>query len=171
MKEYEFRLKFSLQDASIDPEVYVEQLGVGGCDDALVGIGQNGRIALDFMRESRSAFEAISTAISDVKNVIPDARLIEASPDLVGLTDVAEILGFSRQYMRKLTLVRGAEFPAPVHEGKSSIWHLAQVLMWLKKNKTYQIENTLLEIAQTNMQVNVEKELASIKPGMRTSLS
>jgi hypothetical protein len=29
MKEYEFRLKFSLQDASIDPEVYVEQLGVG----------------------------------------------------------------------------------------------------------------------------------------------
>ncbi len=100
---------------------------------ALVGIGQNGRIALDFIRESRSAFEAISTAISDVKNVIPDARLIEASPDLVGLTDVAEILGFSRQYMRKLTLVSGAEFPAPVHEGKSSIWHLAQVLMWLKK--------------------------------------
>jgi hypothetical protein len=72
--------------------------------------------------------------------------------------------------MRKLTLVSGAEFPAPVHEGKSSIWHLAQVLMWLKRNKAYQIENTLLEIAQTNMQVNVEKELDSIKPGMRTSL-
>lgn len=170
MKKYEFTLQFSLQDASIDPEVYVEQLGAGGCDDALIGIGQNGRIALEFSREANSAIESISTAISDVKRVIPDVRLIEATPDLVGLTDVAKILGFSRQNMRKLMLGRGAAFPAPVHEGKSSIWHLAQVLMWLKDNKTYQIENTLLDIAQANMQVNAVKESQYIDPGLQVDL-
>ncbi len=170
MREYEFTLKFSLQDASLDPEVYVEQLGAQGCDDALIGIGQNGRIALNFTREASAAFDAISSAISDVKRVIPDAKLIEATPDLVGLTDVAEILGFSRQNMRKLMLASGAAFPAPVHEGKSSIWHLFQVLTWLKDEKTYQIEDTLLEIAQTNMQVNVVKEANNIDPGLQGDL-
>ena len=140
MNEYEFTLKFSLQDASIDPEMYVEQLGTEGCDDALIGIGQNGRIALNFTREANSAFEAISSSITDVKRVIPDANLIEATPDFVGLTDVAEILGFSRQNMRKLMLASGTEFPIPVHEGKSSIWHLFQVLTWLRDRKRYQIE-------------------------------
>ena len=94
MKKYEFTLKFSLQDASIDPEVYVEQLGAGGCDDALIGIGQNGRIALEFSREVDSSIESISTAISDVKRVMPDVRLIEATPDLDGLTDCAKTRGF-----------------------------------------------------------------------------
>jgi hypothetical protein len=170
MKEYEFTLKFSLQDASINPEVYVGQLDAEGCDDALIGIGQNGRIALDFTRESNSAFEAISSAISDVKRVIPNARLIEATPDFVGLTDVAEILGFSRQNMRKLMLASGSEFPAPVHEGKSSIWHLFQVLAWLRDRKRYQIEETLLEISQANMQVNAVKETNNIDPGLQGDL-
>ncbi len=170
MKEYEFTLKFSLQDASTHPKVYVEQLGAEGCDDALIGIGQNGRIALNFAREANSAFKAISSAILDVKRIIPDAKLIEATPDLVGLTDVAEILGFSRQNMRKLMLTNGAAFPAPVHEGKSSIWHLFQVLTWLKDKETYHIEDTLLETAQTNMQVNVAKEAYYIDPGLRSDL-
>jgi len=170
MKEYEFALKFSLQDASIDPEAYIEQLGAEGCDDAIIGIGQNGRIALGFTREANSAFEAISSAITDVKRVIPDAKLIEATPDFVGLTDVAEILGFSRQNMRKLMVASGAEFPTPVHEGKSSIWHLFQVLAWLRDRKTYQIEDTLLEIAQANMQVNAVKESNNIDPGWQGNL-
>lgn len=158
MKEYEFTLKFSLQDTSADPETYIEALGEAGCTDALIGIGVNGRIALDFIREAKTAFEAIFSAIEDVRRAIPGAKLVEATPDLVGLTDVAEILGLSRQYMRKLMLASGSEFPLPVHDGKSSMWHLFPVLSWLKNQ--YQIDESLVEVAKATMQVNVVKEAA-----------
>ncbi len=70
---------------------------LAGCDDALVGVGQPGRIALDFTREARSASEAVLSAIKDVQRAIPGARLIEAGPDYVGLTEVAEMVGVTRQ--------------------------------------------------------------------------
>lgn len=170
MKEYEFTLKFILQDASIGPEIFVERLGAEGCDDALVGLGQNGRIAMTFNREASSAYQAISSAICDVKHVIPDARLIEATPDLVGLTDVAELLGFSRQNMRKLMLGSGGTFPAPLHDGKPAIWHLAKVLGWLKERNKYQIDDALLEVSNTNMQFNIAKEIKEIDPGLQDDI-
>ena len=89
MHEYEFTLKFSLQNAQANPQEYVEPLGKAGCDDALIGIGQGGRIALSFTRESISAYEAVSSAIKDIRTVLPNAKLVEVVPDLVGLTEVA----------------------------------------------------------------------------------
>lgn len=71
MNEYDFTLKFNFQNPQIDPNGYGEQLHESGCDDALIGIGKNGCIALNFVREVSSAYEAISSAISDVKKVIP----------------------------------------------------------------------------------------------------
>jgi hypothetical protein len=62
-----------------------------------VGIGQHGRIALNFIRQSESALDAVSSAIFDIKKAIPSVKLIEATPDLVGLTDVDDILGLSRK--------------------------------------------------------------------------
>ncbi len=59
---------------------------------------------------------------------MPSATLIEAAPDLVGLTDIADIVGMSRQNMRKLMLAHPASFPPPVHEGASSLWRLWEVL-------------------------------------------
>ena len=94
MAEYEFTLKFTLQNAQADPQEYVELLGRNGCDDALIGTGQCGRIGFSFIRESTSAYEAVSSAIEDIRKVLPNARLIEAAPDLVGLTETADLLGF-----------------------------------------------------------------------------
>ncbi|MYE84879.1 MAG: hypothetical protein F4X31_01355 [Gammaproteobacteria bacterium] len=74
MKTYEFTLKFSFPDEDhVDGmDELVERLGEVGCDDALVGTGKAGRLALDFCREAESAFEAVSSAIADVKTAIPD---------------------------------------------------------------------------------------------------
>jgi hypothetical protein len=102
MKPFEFTLKFALPNGELNSEIYVDQLATSGCDDALIGIGQPGRIALQFSREASSANEAIISAIGDVKKAITDAQLTEATPDLVGITDIAELLGFSRQNIRKL---------------------------------------------------------------------
>lgn len=144
MNDYEFTLKFRLPAAAADVEAQLGALAAAGCEDALVGIGQPGRIALDFTRRARTAFEAIAAAVRDVKKAIPGAELVEAAPDFVGLTDIADIVGFTRQNMRKLMLGHAATFPAPVHEGNPSLWHLASVLHWLRESQFRPIGDALL---------------------------
>lgn len=74
--EYDFVLKFKLAESSANANDLVERLGEAGCDDAVVGIGRPGRIALNFTREADSAQQAIISALEDVRRVIPDAELI-----------------------------------------------------------------------------------------------
>jgi predicted DNA-binding transcriptional regulator AlpA len=155
--EYEFELRFKLPKEAADPTEVIESLGRAECTDALVGIGLPGRVALRFTREAGSANEAVLSALRDVKSAIPAAKLIEVGPDLVGLTEVAEILGMTRQNMRKLMLANSAGFPAPVHEGSAVIWHLEPVLQWLK-SKGYGIEERQIDVAQVAMQINLVKE-------------
>ena len=164
MHEYEFTLKFKFSDVSVNPENYIEDLAQAGCDDALIGIGQKGRIALNFNREADSALNALCSAIEQVKSVIPKAQLIEATPDLVGLADIAEVMGYSRQNMRQLMLNNQASFPLPVHEGSSAIWHLASVLDWLKESKSYAIDDSLRDLARATMQLNLSKEALKLDP-------
>ena len=106
----------------------------------------------------------------DVKRAVPSAKLIEAAPDLVGLTDVADVVGLTRQNMRKLMVSYATSFPTPVHEGSSSVWHLAEVMSWLQARGTYQIEQTRLEVALVAMQVNLAKQVRQIKPQVRREL-
>ena len=170
MKTYEFTLKYSLPDSESDVDELVERLGEAGCDDAVIGIGQPGRIALEFARVADSAFDAISSAVTDIKGTIAKAKLIEATPDLVGLTDVADVVCCSRQNIRKIMVSSGGTFPPPVHDGKPALWHLATVLVWLKESKSYQVEDDLLEVASINMQFNVAKEMVVIDRAQRTEI-
>jgi hypothetical protein len=101
--EYEFTLKFALPANHRPIDDLVERLGENGCEDALVGIGQTGRIALDFIREADAAKSAIFSALVAVKTAIPGAKLLEVTPDFVGLSDIADCVGVTRQNMRKLT--------------------------------------------------------------------
>lgn len=158
MADYEFTLKFSLPDADDDPDRHIEALAAAGCDDALIGIGQRGRIALDFTRTAKSALAAITSALRDVRKALPEATLVEASPDFVGLTDVAGFAGFTRQNMRKLMLGNSPTFPAALHDGNPSLWHLADILAWLEDQQGRPIDGALLEIAQATMLLNIAKE-------------
>ncbi|MEA5419887.1 DNA-binding protein [Spirulina sp. CCNP1310] len=164
MKEYDFTLKFSIGNFPIDPDSYVEALYTGGCDDALIGVGKKGYLSLNFIREASSAYDAISTAIADVKNVIPSANLIEAAPDFVGLTDVAKIIGCTRQNIRKLIVESEPRSLLPIYEGTPSIWHLAEILAWLREFKTYSIDDSLMEIAKANMDINIAKSWQKVAP-------
>jgi len=166
MGQYNFTLRFALGQHDADPNQFVDRLFEEGCDDALVGLGRRGHIALDFDREAPTADEAILSALAAVQRAIPNAKLVEATPDLVGLTDIANLMGFSRQYMRKLVVEKGADFPHPVHEGKPAIWHLSTVLSWFENNKTREFDTALAEIARVNMQCNLIKEVAGLDRGM-----
>ncbi|NYH98817.1 helix-turn-helix transcriptional regulator [Cupriavidus plantarum] len=156
--EYTFTLKYQLAEGPRDADSLVGRLGEAGCDDALVGIGLPGRLALAFTREANSADAAVRSALADVRRAVPEARLIEVAPDLVGLTDVAEMIGVSRQNMRKLMLSHPGTFPAPVHEGSASIWHLADVLAWLQAKGSYALTMEALDVARVALQVNLTKE-------------
>lgn len=164
--EYVFTLKYQI--ASEDADELIERLGAAGCDDALIGSGQAGRLALEFTREARNAHAAMLSALRDVKSVLPDSKLIEATPDLVGLTDVADMVGVSRQNMRKLMIGHGTRFPPPVHEGSSALWHLADILGWLREKASYEVDENLIEIAISARQVNIAKE-ARLMPPKRQS--
>lgn len=170
MRTFEFTLKFTLPEEK-SAESYINKLAESGCDDALIGIGQQGRIALQFSREETTASEAILSAIADVKRAIPNGVLIEATPDLVGVTDIAELFGFSRQNMRKLILTYQSTFPSPIHDGKSSIWHLAKVLKWFEQDNRRQIDPSLMEIANTVMQVNLAKESLDLDPNFQSKVA
>jgi hypothetical protein len=161
--DYEFELKFKLAPDDADPDELVERLGEAGCDDALIGTGQPGRIALRFTRAAASAQRAIVSALRDVKKAIPGAHLIEVAPDFVGLTDVAEWVGVTRQNIRKLMLTHAESFPAPIHEGSAALWHLAPVLQWLKSRAGYSIEQRLLDVAHVAMQINLAKETGCLE--------
>ena len=155
MSEYEFTLTFVLPETPPDIDDTVERLGAAGCDDATVGIGRWDRLALAFARQAETAGDAVRSALADVRTAVPDARLVEASPDLVGLSDVAGLLNVTRQNVRKLILACDAPAPVPVHEGRPTIWRLAKVLSWLREEKGYAVRPELLEVARATMQANL----------------
>ncbi|NWN82377.1 MAG: DNA-binding protein [Halomonas sp.] len=157
MTTYDFTLKLAVP-GDLDVETLETRLFEAGCDDALIGVGLKGRLALEFFREAVSAHEAITSAMGDAKCAIPQARLIEVGPDLVGVTDIAERLDFTRQNMRKLLQSHLATFPLPLHEGRASLWHLAEVLDWFQVHQRRKIDAALREVAQVSMQANVARE-------------
>ena len=159
METYDFTLRYALGRHDADPESLVKNLSAEGCTDALVGIGMSGRIAINFTREASSADKAILSA-----------KLIEAEPDFVGLSDIAQLLGFSRQYMRKLVVKKGSGFPPPIHDGKPAIWHLATVLSWFADNERRTINAALFNVARVNMQCNLHKEAAALDQRMTRRL-
>jgi predicted DNA-binding transcriptional regulator AlpA len=168
--EYVFTLKYRLAAEDCDSDEIVERLGEAGCDDATVGVGQPGRIALLFSREAESAFEALVSALKDVKNAVPSARLVEAGPDFVGLTDVAELAGVSRQNMRKLMLNHAIDFPPPIHEGSASVWHLSDILDWLTERGGYDIKADVAEVAKSAKQINLAREARELEPRLNRQL-
>lgn len=163
MPEYDFTLKFKLPNF-YSSEIYVDKLYESGCDDALIGIGKEGCVALNFTRDSVSAYRAISSAIENVKEAIPEAALINVSPDLVGVTDIANLLQCSRQNIRKLMLKDNPQCPPPVYEGAQSIWHLAEILTWLVEHQDYLIKESLIETAKTTMILNLARQCQTIAP-------
>ena len=167
--EYTFTLKYQLAADDRDPAAIVERLGAAGCDDALVGTGVAGRIALEFTREAVSAEAALHSALDDIRRIVSGARLTEAGPDYVGLTDVANMLGMSRQNLRKLMLKHPASFPPPVYEGSASVWHLADLLGWFAE-RGQAVNAALAETASAARQVNLAKDAAQLNPVLLESL-
>lgn len=71
--EYEFTIEFELPCPDEDIDELVEKLGAAGCDDALIGLGTPGQIALKFCREAEFSQLAVESAIREVQKGVPSA--------------------------------------------------------------------------------------------------
>ena len=150
MKEFNFELIFKLVDNQ-DSNEYLDVLFENGCDDATISTGQLGMLCLSFTRE----------AINDVKKAIQSAKLVEATPDIVNISDISSILSHSRQYTRKLFNSKTSSLPAPIHIGNPSIWHLSEILNWLKSlgKQENKINENLFELSHITRQINTKRQL------------
>lgn len=160
MNKYAFSLTFHLPDPRADPEVLLDALYEAGCDDALVGTGVHGTIGLDFQRVASSARRAIESAVHDVMKAVPDAELIEISPDYIGVSEIAELLCCTRQNARKL--VKSTSFPVAMHlSGHASIWRVVDVVDWAMNNGRKRTESDVehfRELAAEAAAMNAERQ-------------
>lgn len=168
-KLFEFNLVFMLPDAAGRAKDYVDALYEAGCDDATIGIAAPGRIGLAFSREAVSAESAIKSAIRDVQKAVKGVRLIEAGPDLVNLSDIADIANFSRQNIQKYASgkIRNVNepFAPPVVTGSPSLYRLFEVCCWLEKNTEVSIDKRVREISRQAAKLNLKIQLERINSG------
>jgi len=170
VSEYDFDLHFRLTAPDEDPESHLGRLLEEECDDSTVGVGRRGHIWLGFGRDAASASEAIFSAIAAVQRAVPGARLLVVGPDLVGLTDVGELLGCSRQNVRQLVFDGEPDPPIAVYSGHTNLWHLADLLTWLREKKRYPVSDELLDLAEVNRQVNLFVESRHIQPAVQDEI-
>jgi hypothetical protein len=158
MANYEFSLKFQLASADEDPARHLEALLDNGCDDATVSMGRPGRIVLDFDRDAESAGDAIASAIADVERAIDGVVLTEIAPDLVNLSDLADLFDCSRQNMRKYASGEArsilAAFPAPAVTAEPPLWHLAEAGPWLRRHTQLAAPDEVFEVAKVAFREN-----------------
>lgn len=159
MATYDFTLTFELPDPETKPEGLVDALFEAGCDDATIGVGRPGLIGIDFSRDAPSAEKAVRSALKSVDRAIPKARLVEAKPDLVNLSDVAEVVGVSRQNVRKYASgeIRSVDvpFPVPSFSGAPPLWHLYEVTDWFLRYTNLRPAKEVVETAHVAFNLNL----------------
>ena len=122
----------------------------------------NGYIALDFDREAPSADFAITTAIENALDAIPGVQLVEVKPDMVGVSEVADIVGCTRQNVR-LHIVGKKSAPAPVHSGRTDIWHLVDLIPFLSENTPLHVPEGSRKVSVVAMQTNLDIQGSRLK--------
>lgn len=123
-----------------------------GCNDALICFyGKS--VYLEFDREAPTLDLAIKSAITDIEGAPVGAKVESVDSALVGLSDIAQLTGLTRQAIALLKDgARGdGDFPCPVQrlKGASPLWDWASVAKWLQENNRLNQYPALYEQAKT----------------------
>jgi hypothetical protein len=130
MKIFEFSVIASGLDPSADD--FESRFYDAGCTDATVSF-QRGHIIIDFARAAKSADEAISSAIENVRSAGATVDRVEPDP-LVSLSEIAARSGLTTAAISLYASgQRSADFPAPVAKvtSRNPLWIWASVASWL----------------------------------------
>ena len=129
--DYEFL--FIVDGVSVD-----DDLAVGVIFDEFDGLltRHRGKHLLDVASEGDSAIDAAHRLVGRLHRELPALRLLRLDPDLVGVSDIAERAGRSRQnvlqWVNGERLQAAPPFPEPEGTvGRSLVWRWAEVNAWL----------------------------------------
>jgi hypothetical protein len=76
--QYQFTLKFRLPASDGDYTELAKRISDAGCGNALVvDFGKPGYLTMEFLREAISAEAALTRALTDMRQAIPDGILTE----------------------------------------------------------------------------------------------
>jgi predicted DNA-binding transcriptional regulator AlpA len=129
--EYEFL--FVVDGVSVDDDGAVAVL-----TDAFDGVlsWNRGLHRLAVSSQGSDALDAFRKLLARITSEVPTLRVLRVDPDLVGVSDIAERTGHSRQNIQQwVNGERNADRPFPSPEGcagRSLIWRWAEVNEWLK---------------------------------------
>jgi hypothetical protein len=123
-EEFEFELVFALPDGEHDPFALSNAVFEAGFEDALVGSGQTGLLAVGIETEGEDAEGAILDAARALIRVLPVGTVLrEVRPDLVSIAEVAEKLEVKRQALQQRRM------PPPVAGGLYRIDEMGEALI------------------------------------------
>jgi predicted DNA-binding transcriptional regulator AlpA len=129
--EYEFLLV--VDGVSVDDEQVVSC--ITNTFDGLLSWNR-GVHRLAVCSEGQSAIDALEKLRPRLASEVPSLRLLRLDLDLVGVSDIADRTGHSRQNVQQwVTSERHARRPFPPPEGsagRSPVWRWAEVNAWLK---------------------------------------
>jgi predicted DNA-binding transcriptional regulator AlpA len=84
----------------------------------------------------RDSYEAASRLVSRLTAALPGLRVVRLDPELVGISDIAQRIGHSRQNVQQwVNGERNGSRPFPAPEGcagRSLVWRWADVNEWLR---------------------------------------
>jgi hypothetical protein len=160
MPRYAFELRFACPWEITDAPFVLEQFARIGCTDVVVRPAKAGRVVVGFDRVDSSARRALRGAIEAAATALPMARLVEASPDVVGYVEMAAIARISRQNLRHASM-HDPSFPIALHEGRVDLYHLDDVLVWVQRRQHRRVSVPLLELAGATRADNLERQQRS----------
>ncbi|WP_322892663.1 MULTISPECIES: hypothetical protein [unclassified Yoonia] len=101
-EDFEFELVFALPEGSHDAFALSDAVFEAGFEDALVGTGIAGLLAVAIEAEGEDAETVILDAARALIKTLPKGTILrEIRPDLVSLADVAEKLEVKRQALQQ----------------------------------------------------------------------
>ena len=144
-----------------------DSLHAAGCADALVCF-YGTAVYLDFDRESDSLEQAILSAIADIESAPSlNARVESVDSALVGLSDIAELTGLTRQAIALLKDgARGSgQFPGPVQrvKGNSPLWRWKTIVGWLVTENRIPEDSPLVAHAEVLDNLNLALQLRATR--------
>ncbi len=123
-EEFEFELVFALPEGEHDAFALSDAVFEAGFENALVGTGHAGLLAVELEAEGDDAESVILETARALITALPAGTVLrEVRPDLVSLADVAEKLEVKRQALQQ------RKMPLPVAGGLYRIDEVIEVVM------------------------------------------
>ena len=72
--------------------------------------------------------------------------------------------------MRQLVFDGDRNPPNSTYSGGTTLWHLADLLTWLREKKRYPVSDELVDLAEVNRQINLFIESQHIKPAVQNEI-